>query len=102
MLSQAKSSGAFTISLSNSPSTPLAEVADVNVITAAPEQFLQPDDLSAKHSQLFVLDMLYLLVAQQDSIDTAAKLAASAMAVSEHRRPARREFKTTESKGGGR
>ena len=102
MLSQAKSSGAFTISLCNSPTTPLAEVADVNVITAAPEQFLQPDDLSAKHSQLFVLDMLYLLVAQQDSLDTAAKLAASAMAVSEHRRPARRQPTTTDSKGGAR
>ncbi|AWB85587.1 MurR/RpiR family transcriptional regulator [Mycetocola zhujimingii] len=102
MLSQAKSSGAFTISLSNNARSPLATVADVNVVTAAPEQFLQPDDLSAKHSQLFVLDLLYLLVAQHNSAETAAKLAASAMAVSEHRRPARRDARTTTRKGGGR
>ncbi len=100
MLSQAKASGAFTISLSNSPMSPLAEVADVNIVTAAPEQFLQPDDLSAKHSQLFVLDLLYLLVAQHNSDETAAKLAASAMAVSEHRRPARRD--SSKTKGGAR
>ena len=88
MLSQAKSSGAFTIALSNSADSPLAEVADVTVITAAPELYLQPDDLSAKHSQLFVLDLLYLLVAQLNFTEIATKLAASAMAVSEHRRPA--------------
>lgn len=88
MLSQAKASGAFTIALTNSSESPLAEVADVTVITAAPELYLQPDDLSAKHSQLFVLDLLYLLVAQLNFTEIATKLAASAMAVSEHRRPA--------------
>ncbi|MET0932522.1 MAG: MurR/RpiR family transcriptional regulator, partial [Mycetocola sp.] len=88
MLSQAKSSGAFTIALTNNADSPLAELADVTVITAAPELYLQPDDLSAKHSQLFVLDLLYLLVAQLNFTDIATRLAASAMAVSEHRRPA--------------
>ncbi|HEV7848222.1 MAG TPA: MurR/RpiR family transcriptional regulator [Mycetocola sp.] len=88
MLSQAKSSGAFTIALTNDQDSPLAELADVTVITAAPELYLQPDDLSAKHSQLFVLDLLYLLVAQLDLTEIATRLAASAMAVSEHRRPA--------------
>ncbi|RLP73548.1 MurR/RpiR family transcriptional regulator [Mycetocola manganoxydans] len=88
MLSQAKSSGAFTIALTASADSPLAELADVTVITAAAERYLQPDDLSAKHSQLFVLDLLYLLVAQLDFTEIATRLAASAMAVSEHRRPA--------------
>ncbi len=90
MLSQAKSSGAFTIALTNSPESPLAGIAHVTVITAAPELYLQPDDLSAKHSQLFVLDLLYLFVAQLNFTEIATKLAASAMAVSEHRRPAQK------------
>ncbi len=35
-------------------------------MTSVYEQFLQPDDLSAKHGQLLVLDLLYLLVAQEN------------------------------------
>ncbi|SEB41574.1 DNA-binding transcriptional regulator, MurR/RpiR family, contains HTH and SIS domains [Paramicrobacterium humi] len=89
MLSQAASSGAFTVAVTHAPESPLAALADVTIITAAPDLYLQPDDLSAKHSQLFVLDMLYLLVAQQNFAETATKLAASAMAVSGHRRPQR-------------
>lgn len=87
MLLQARSSGALTIALTSSADSPLAELADICLVTDATQQYLQPDDLSAKHSQLFVLDLLYLVVAQQDFTETATKLAASAMAVLEHRRP---------------
>lgn len=89
MLSQADSSGAFTVAITHETESPLAEIADVTLVTSSPELYLQPDDLSAKHSQLFLIDMLYLLVAQQNFADTATKLAASAMAVSGHRRPKR-------------
>ncbi|KAA1424423.1 MurR/RpiR family transcriptional regulator [Mumia zhuanghuii] len=89
MLSQARSSGAFTVALTNSPDSPLAAVAHEHVVAAAPEEYLQPDDLSAKHSQLFLLDLVYLLVAQQDFARTTTKLAASAMAVLPHRRSVR-------------
>jgi hypothetical protein len=58
-------------------------------VTSIYEQFLQPDDLSAKHGQLLVLDLLYLLVAQENFDRSSAKLAASAHAVSSHRRPRR-------------
>ena len=58
-------------------------------MTSIYEQFLQPDDLSAKHGQLLVLDLLYLLVAQENFDRSSAKLAASALAVSSHRRPRR-------------
>lgn len=85
MLSQANSSGAYTVALTNSPDSPLAAVAHEHVVAAAPEEYLQPDDLSAKHSQLFLLDLLYLLVAQRDFSRTTTKLAASAMAVLPHR-----------------
>lgn len=86
MLTQARSSGAYTVALTSNPASPLARIADVHVTTFAPNGYLQPDDLSAKHAQLFVLDLLYLLVAQQNFTQTVTMLAASAMAVSRHRR----------------
>ena len=55
----------------------------------APGEYLQPDDLSAKHAQLFVIDLLYLLAAQRDFPRTTSLLAASAAAVAPHRRPLR-------------
>jgi hypothetical protein len=67
----------------------LAELADRSIVTSIYEQFRQPDDLSAKHGQLVVLDLLYLLVAQENFDRSSAKLAASAQAVSSHRRPRR-------------
>ena len=72
-----------------SPTTPspLAELADRSIVTSIYEQFRQPDDLSAKHGQLLVLDLLYLLVAQENFDRSSAKLAASALAVSSHRGP---------------
>lgn len=86
MLRQAGASGALTVALSNKPDSPLAEAADLQIITSVHEQFLQPDDLSAKHVQLFVLDLLYLLVAQENFTQSTTKLAASAVAVAPHRR----------------
>lgn len=89
MLRQAGLSGALTVALSNNPSSPLAEAADLRIITSVHEHFLQPDDLSAKHVQLLVLDLLYLLIAQHDFERSTANLAASAQAVAAHRRPHR-------------
>jgi DNA-binding MurR/RpiR family transcriptional regulator len=89
MLSEAGRAGAFTVAITNDLTSPLAELADRSLVTSIYEQFLQPDDLSAKHGQLLVLDLLYLLVAQEDFDRSSAKLAASADAVSSHRRPRR-------------
>ncbi|WP_425865106.1 MurR/RpiR family transcriptional regulator [Arthrobacter sp. TWP1-1] len=89
MLREAGEAGALTIALSNNPGSPLADSADASIITSVHEQFLQPDDLSAKHVQLLVIDLIYLLVAQVNFAQTTSKLAASAMAVSPHRRPTR-------------
>jgi DNA-binding MurR/RpiR family transcriptional regulator len=89
MLAEAGRAGARTVSISNNPTSPLAELADFSIVTSVHEQFLQPDDLSAKHGQLLVLDLLYLLVAQENFDRSSAKLAASALAVSSHRRPRR-------------
>jgi len=89
MLTEAGNAGALTVAISNNPASPLVELADECLITSVYERFLQPDDLSAKHAQLFVLDLLYLLVAQADYDRTTRNLGASAVAVSSHRRPQR-------------
>ena len=89
MLAQAGRAGAFTVAITNDPASPLAELADRSIVTSIYEHFLQPDDLSAKHGQLLVLDLLYLLVAQENFDRSSAKLATSALAVSSHRRPRR-------------
>jgi DNA-binding MurR/RpiR family transcriptional regulator len=89
MLALAGRAGAFTVAITNDPTSPLAERADRSIVTSIYDQFRQPDDLSAKHGQLLVLDLLYLLVAQENFDRSSAKLAASAHAVSSHRRPRR-------------
>ena len=71
MLELAKSSGAFTVAITSDPESPLARVADARIVNATPTLFPQPDDLFAKHAQLLVLDLLYLLVAQHDYAATA-------------------------------
>jgi hypothetical protein len=53
------------------------------------ERFLQPDDLTAKHAQLLVLDLLYLLIAQENFDRSTQNLSTSALAVSSHRLPLR-------------
>ena len=89
MLSLARSAGAFAVAITGNPDSPLASVADVHLTAYAPDAYLQPDDLSAKHAQLLAIDLLYLLVAQQDFSRTTTKLAASAAAVAPHRRALR-------------
>lgn len=90
MLSLAKSSGALVIAITGNPDSPLASLAELHLTAYAPDGYLQPDDLSAKHAQLLAIDLLYLLIAQQDFSRTTALLAASAAAVGPHRRALRR------------
>ena len=89
MLALAKSSGAYAVAVTSDPASPMAQVADAHLTSYAPGEYLQPDDLSAKHAQLFVIDLLYLLAAQRDFSRTTSLLAASAAAVAPHRRPLR-------------
>jgi DNA-binding MurR/RpiR family transcriptional regulator len=89
MLALAKSSGAYGVAVTSDPASPMAKVADAHLTSHAPGEYLQPDDLSAKHAQLFVIDLLYLLAAQRDFSRTTSLLAASAAAVAPHRRPLR-------------
>ena len=89
MLSLSRSTGAYAVAITGNPDSPLASLADIHITAWAPDAYLQPDDLSAKHAQLLAIDLLYLLVAQQDFSRTTTKLAASAAAVAPHRRSLR-------------
>jgi DNA-binding MurR/RpiR family transcriptional regulator len=89
MLTVAKAAGARTVAITGNPESPLAKVAEDVLIAASPDGYLQPADLSARHCQLFVVDFLYLLIAQLNFDRTARLLAASAAAVAPRRRPVR-------------
>lgn len=89
MLTVAKASGAYTVAITGNPDSPLARVAHDVLVAASPNAYLQPADLSARHCQLFVVDLLYLLVAQSDFDRTTRLLAASGAAVAPRRRPPR-------------
>jgi DNA-binding MurR/RpiR family transcriptional regulator len=85
ILAEAGSHGATTIALTSFPGSPLADVADVVLLTAVHGTRLRPDALSARHPQLVVLDLLYIAVAQRlhDRADAAFQL--TARAVDAHR-----------------
>lgn len=89
MLTVAKASGAYTVAITGNPDSPLARIANDVMVAASPNSYLQPADLSARHCQLFVVDLLYLLVAQSDFDRTTRLLAASGAAVAPRRRPPR-------------
>ncbi len=86
MLAQAGAVGAFTVAITHAADSWMADVADVAIATPTPASYLRPDDMSVKHSQLLVVDLFYLLVAQQMFDEAATRLAATAMAVSGFRR----------------
>jgi DNA-binding MurR/RpiR family transcriptional regulator len=82
MLAEAGSHGATTIALTSYPSSPLADVADIVLLTTTSESAFRPDALSARHPQLVVLDLVYIAVAQRthDRSDVAFQVTARAVA----------------------
>lgn len=96
MLAQAGAVGALTVAITHDDESWIADVADVSITTAAPVGYLRPDDMSVEHSQLFVIDLLYLLIAQQMFDPATRRLAATATAVSAHRRPRMRSSRSSE------
>ena len=95
MLSEAKKAGARTVAVVADRHSPLAGLAEYTIVTSMTDH-RKSDDLSAKHGQLLVVDLLYLLVAQADFDRSSDKLAASASAVASHRRSSVNPAKTTE------
>ena len=84
-----KRRGTRLVAMTGNPDSPLAKIADDVLLVASPHGYLQPADLSARLCQLYVVDLLYLLVAQSDFDKTTRLLAATAAAVAPRRRPPR-------------
>jgi DNA-binding MurR/RpiR family transcriptional regulator len=85
MVAEAGSHGATTVVLTSFPRSPLAEVADIVLLTAAQATTFRPDALSARHPQLVVLDLLYIAVAQRTHERAHAAFQVTARAVAGHR-----------------
>ncbi len=86
-LAEAADHGALTVAVTSYSRSPLAEVADVVFTTAVQETTFRLAALSALHSQLLVLDMIYVAVAQRTYERTAEALELTVRAVDAHRLP---------------
>src|SRR3954451_17205331 len=87
MLAEAADHGALTVAVTSFARSPLAEVADVVFTTSVHEATFRVAALSALHSQLLVLDLIYVAVAQRTHKRTAEALEITARAVDAHRLP---------------
>ena len=84
-LAEAGSHGATTVALTGFPRSPLAELADIVLLTASQATTFRPDALSARHPQLVVLDLLYIAVAQRTHDRAHAAFQRTARAVGGHK-----------------
>lgn len=89
VLAEAGGRGALTVAITSVDRSPLADRADVVLTTTVRETAMRPEALAAKHSQLLVLDLIYLRVAQLRVEQTARAFDLTANAVEHHRVPRR-------------
>lgn len=64
-LDQARDSGATTVAITNHPRAPIARRADITVTTAARETTFRSGAMASRIAQLTLVDVLFVLVAQQ-------------------------------------
>ncbi|MCP2164622.1 transcriptional regulator, RpiR family [Goodfellowiella coeruleoviolacea] len=81
----AKEQGAVTVALTNFPRSPIAEVADHVLSTAARETTFRSGAMASRIAQLTVIDCLFIGVAQQHMDTAMTALEATYQAVSGHR-----------------
>jgi DNA-binding MurR/RpiR family transcriptional regulator len=87
MLAEAADHGAMTVAVTSFARSPLTDVADVVFATAVHETTFRLAALSALHSQLLILDLIYVAVAQRTYERTAEALELTVRAVDAHRVP---------------
>lgn len=85
MLSEASSRGALTVAVTAGPESPLGEVADVSLVSAARRAGHRADLLASRHSQLLVADLVHVAVAQRRFPEAMEALESRARAVVGHR-----------------
>ncbi|MFG1678914.1 MurR/RpiR family transcriptional regulator [Nonomuraea sp. NPDC049269] len=88
-LAVARERGATTIAVTNFPRSPLAETADIVLTTAAQDTPFRAGGVAARHTQMLVLDCLYIGVVQRTHETSNQLLIAATEAVSQHRLPHR-------------
>ncbi len=92
VLREARSHGAITVAVTNFPWSPITEVADLVLLTAARETAFRTGAMTSRIAQLTVVDCLFVTLAQQDLPGTRVALertfaAAQAKRVRRSRRP---------------
>ncbi|GAB3231108.1 MurR/RpiR family transcriptional regulator [Glycomyces halotolerans] len=85
VLAEAGDQGALTVAVTSFARSPMAEAADVVLTTAVHETTFRLAALSALHSQLLVLDLVYVAVAQRTFERTTEAFEVTARAVHAHR-----------------
>ncbi|MGV9304155.1 MurR/RpiR family transcriptional regulator [Nonomuraea sp. NPDC003727] len=81
--------GATTVAVTNFPRSPLAEAADIVLTTAAQDTPFRAGGVAARHTQMLVLDCLYIGVVQRTHETSNQLLTAATDAVAKHRLPQR-------------
>ena len=66
VVAKARERGAFTVGVTSDAASPLAQLADEVVLTFDPRVAGGVGDVAAQASQLFIVDLLYLLVVKRD------------------------------------
>lgn len=89
-LREAGRRGALTVAITNHPQSTLAHAATEVLVTASRESTFRSGGPAARHAQLLVLELLYLLLAQRTYADTTAALRATDAAVQRHTAQRRR------------
>jgi DNA-binding MurR/RpiR family transcriptional regulator len=74
VLREARSHGATTVAVTNFPWSPITEMADVVLLTAARETAFRTGAMTSRIAQLTLIDCLFITLAQQDLPATRAAL----------------------------
>jgi len=85
-LALASTSGATTVALTNFPRSPLAQLADHVLVTAARETTFRSGATASRIAQLTVVDCVFVAVAQRTYADTLSALERTRAAVANRRR----------------
>jgi DNA-binding MurR/RpiR family transcriptional regulator len=84
-LREARDRGAATVALTNFPRSPITEIADHVLTTAARETTFRSGATASRIAQLTVIDCLFIGVAQRHLVETRIALDATYTAVGGHR-----------------
>lgn len=81
VISEAQRHGSTTVVITNFADSPLARLADLVLTTAVHETTFRSEALAAQHSQLFLIDLIFVTVAQQTYERSSAAFERTAQAV---------------------